>query len=67
MQIKEIVQVFLSLIISAPSIIWWKVQHFFIKFFLLQYMKIIKVYKSCIWLCELCFAILTFFFWTFYV
>jgi hypothetical protein len=29
MQIKEIIQVFLSLIISTPFIIWWKVWDFF--------------------------------------
>jgi hypothetical protein len=30
MQIKKIVQVFLSLIVSALSIIWYKVQDFFL-------------------------------------
>ncbi len=56
MQIKEIVQVFLSLIISASSIIWWKLGVFFVKFFLLQSLKIIKVCRSCIWLCDFMFC-----------
>jgi hypothetical protein len=46
MQIKKIVQVFLSLIIFVTFIIWWKLQVFFVEIFLLLYLKTLKVCKS---------------------
>jgi hypothetical protein len=56
---------FLSLIISTPSIIWWKVQDFFVNFFYCntwKQFKFIKVVFDCV---ILCFAIPAFCFLNF--
>jgi len=56
MQIKKIIQFFKNLIISVASIIWWKLWYVFVEIFLLQYLKIVKVYRSCMWLYDFMFC-----------
>jgi hypothetical protein len=64
MQIKKIVIFFKSLIISTFD---GSCEIFFIEFFLLQYLKLIKVCQSYIWLNDFMFYNTYFFFRIFYV
>jgi hypothetical protein len=52
MHMKKIVQVFLSLIISTSSIIWWKVQDLFCQ----KKFIAVRIYRSYIWLCDFMFC-----------